>query len=610
MSTPTSSATSVAAATNTNLLVLSDLTGDVGDFVTQFQAALASKPTWQGFLTTASAETMIELISSVGAFAQGRLIREAEDVFSETAQSDSAILSITQMQGLRIARSLPAGVPGTLLSPVSVTLPPLTQFSCAGNYFFNRDAIQLLAGVTTDVTLFEGQVYTYTLSGLGTERQTFVAQQDDFAISDQDTIVQINGTIIPKSYGNLWNFDGLPGYADLTTSDGRMLLQFGNLGGVNGQFGSIPQVNDTVTINYPITQGSSGNNIVTLNKPVTITGFPLITGTFTDNPSGGADDKPVLAYKNIAAGGFGTYTSAVTKSQYQATIGTFPGILDAVTQAQREINPNDYRWMNVCRVSGLTTSPWTQEQIQDFTNYCQTVCMYAHYFLWQEPIAVPRDVALNLYIYNSAVPNQVQTQAVAAIEALFAPRPGILMTNFYIDDLVQAVRNANPGLISYVIPLEPTGSMIVTAPESPQITYALVPGGGDLGELVYAYAISTTLTNGQVGTPVNWVYPQIISNTANYGITLSWPAVYNATSYTIWGRAPGNSLGVLATVDASVLTFTDNGTITPTGGPPTTIADTPIQYNELNSVTINVFYADRQQQLQSGTSEPTRLANG
>jgi hypothetical protein len=591
-------------------LVLSDLTADVGDFVTQFQQALSKKQTWQGFLTTASAETMIELVSSVGAFAQGRISREAEDAFSETALADSAVLSITQMQGLRIARFLPAGVTGSLTSPVSVTLPPLTQFSCAGNYFFNRDALQLLANTPLNVTLYEGQVYTYQMSGLGSERQTFVSQQDSFAVSDLDTIVQINGTIIPKAYGNLWNFDGLPGYVDMTLSDGRMLLQFGNLGGLNGQFGSIPQVNDVVSVNYVITKGQTGNNIVTQGKAVSVTGFPLITGSFNANPTGGSNDKPVVAYKNIAAGGFGTYSSAVTKSQYQAIIGTYPGILDAVTQAQREINPSDYRWMNVCRVSGLTSSPWTQAQKKAFTDYCQTVTMYAHYFLWQDPIAIPRDVALDVYIFNSAIPTQVESACQDAIQKLFAPRPGLLMTNFYIDDLVQACRAANPGLISYIVPQSPTGSMIVTAPESPQITFELVPGGGSLGELVYAYAVSTTLNTGEVGVPTSWVFPQIITNTANYGITLSWPAVYNAQTYTIWGRAPGSGLGVLATVPASTLTWTDNGSITPTGGQPTTIADTPIRYNSLNSLTINVYYADRQQQLQSGASEPTRLSNG
>lgn len=588
-------------------LVLSDLTADVDQFVQQFQAALATKPTWIGNLTTQTSETLIELISTVGAFAQGRIIREAEDVFSETAEADDSILSITQMQGLRIARYLPAGVTGTLFSPVSVTLSPLTQFSCGGSYFFNRDQLQLLAGVPLNVTLFEGKIYSYAMNGKGTERQTFVSSQDQFVISDQDVNVQVNGALIPKSFGVLWNFDGLPGYADLSMSDGRLLLQFGNLGGINGQFGTIPQVNDTVIVTYPVTQGSNGNNIITLNKAVAVTGFPLITGLFNANPTGGSNDKPVIAYKNVAAGGFGTYQSAVTKSQYQATIATFPGILDAVTQAQREINPSDYRWMNVIRVSGLTSSPWTQAQKLDFTNYCQTVTMYAPFFLWQDAIAIPRDVALDVFVFNTAVPSAVQVAAQNAITQLFAPQPGILMTNFYISDLIEVIENASPGQISYIIPRLPTGSMLVTSPESPLATYTLVPGGGDLGSSVYAYCISTTLANGEVGVPTSWVFPQIISNTDSYGVTLTWPAVANAASYQVWGRISG-TLGILANVAATApLTFTDNGTITPTGGPPTTIANTPIRYNSLNSLDINVFYAERQQRV---TGNPTRLSNG
>lgn len=595
-------------STPATTLVLSDLTGDVDQFVTQFQQYLQNTPTWVGNLTTQTSETLIELISTIGAFAQGRLIREAEDAFSETAQSDTAILAITQMQGLRIARYLPAGVPGTLTSPVSVSLAPLTQFSAAGSYFFNRDQLTLLANVPLDVTLFEGQVFSYTMNGLGTERQTFVGSQDGFTVSDQDVIVEVNNTIIPKSYGGLWNFGGLPGYADITMSDGRPLLQFGNLGGTSGQFGTIPQINDTVVVSYPVTQGASGNGLTTLNKAVSVTGFPLISGVFTANPTGGANDNPVIAYKNVAAGGFGTYSSAVTKSQYQATIATFPGIVDAVTQAQREIDPNDFRWMNVIRVSGLTTSQWTQAQIKDFTNYCQTVTMYAPYFLWQNPISVPNDVVMNVYIFNTALPAQVETNIVTAIQNLFAPRPGILMTNFYVSDLLEAAQESSPGMISYIIPTSPTGPMIVTAPTSPQITYTLVPGGGSLGELIYAYAISTTLVDGEVGIPQNWVFPQIISNTASYAITLTWPAVANAASYQVWGRAAGDStLGLLANVSAGTTTFTDNGSIVPSGTLPSS-ANFPIRYNSLNSVTINVFYADRQQRVDS--SNPTRLSNG
>lgn len=591
----------------TDILVLSDLTADPTQFIQQFQTSLTNKPTWVGNLTTQTSQTMIEMISAVGGFAQGRIIREAEDVFSETAQSDSAIRSITQMQGLRMSRYLPAGMTCVLTSTTTVSIPPLTQFSCAGTSFFNRDQLSFVAGVPLQLTLYEGSVAAYTMSGLGTERQTFVSQEDAFVISDLDTMVTVNQQIIPKAYGGLWNFDGLPGYSDITMSDGRLLLQFGNLGGTNGQFGTIPLTNDQVVISYAITSGESGNSIVTVDKSVTVTGQPQITGLSTANPKGGANDKPVIAYKNIAAGGFGTYNSAVTKSQYQAIIGTYPGIVDAVTQAQREIDPSNYRWMNVIRVAGLTASSWTQAQKKQFTDYCQTVTMYSTYFLWQDPTPIPRTVALDVYIFNSAIPDQVKQNSITAITKLFTPRPGLLMTNFYVSDLEWLIKQANPGQVSYVIPRLPSGPMIVTAPESPVPTFTLNPTGGNLGTYSYAYAVSTTLTTGETGTPVNWVFPQIVATgPSTYSITLTWNPVIDAQTYHVWGRDPIN-LGKLADVAAvpnAIQTFTDSGSITPVPPVPPAVSDFPIRYNSLASLTINVYYAERQQRFDDN---PTRL---
>lgn len=583
-------------------LVLSSVTADFDDFVTQFQTALVNKPTWKGNLTTQTSETLIEFISSVGTFAQGRIIRAYEDCFAETAQSDDAILSIAQMQGLRITRFLPASVPVTLNSLSDQSIPPLTQFLSGGNYFFNKEELTITANTPLNTFLSEGKVYNYIMNGLGTERQTFVSQQDGFAVSNDDVYVQINNTFIPKTFGVLWDYDGLPAFADLTLSDGRLLIVFGNLGGKNGFFGSIPQTNDTVIITYPITMGLSGNSLITLNKTVTANGLPFVTGIFTDNPSGGANNQPIIAYKNVASGSFGTYSSGVTKSQYQSIISTYPGIVDAITQAQREINPNELRWMNVVRVSALTTSPWTQAQIQQFLDYCQKVTMYAVYFLWQDPIAVPVDVNIDVYCFNSAIPTQIQQNSIAAIQNLFTPRPGLLMTNFYESDLTEAIDNGSPGLISYSIVDEPTGSMIVTAPPSPQITYTLIPGAGSLGSLVYAYGISTVLTNGEEGTPTNWVFPQVVTTLANYAIKLDWPPVANAQTYKIWGRAAG-SIGLITSVPATTLEFIDDGSITPSGNPPNSIADIPIRYIKLNSLTINVHYSERQQRIEG---VPTR----
>ncbi|MDN3040525.1 hypothetical protein P2L35_12530 [Enterococcus faecium] len=482
----------------------------------------------------------------------------------------------------------------------------------AGQYFFNRDEITFTDANPINVTLYEGQVYAYQMPGLGTERQTFVGAQDNFSVSDRDVAVLINGIMIPKAYGGLWNFDGLPGFSDQTMSDGRLLIQFGNYGGLNGNFGSIPGVNDTVIVMYPITHGATGNSYVVMGKPVTVDGYPFVTGTALENPSGGSNANPVVSYKNVASGGFGTYQSAVTKSQYQSIIATYPGILDVMTQAQREIDPSDYRWMNVVRVSALTASPWTQAQIQDFLNYCQKVTMYSTYFIWQDPIAIARNVALDVYAFNSANLLQVQQSVEQAIQTLFSKRPGLLMTNFYISDLVNAAMKSNPN-ISYVIPRSPTGAMIVGAPPSPVAEYTINHNGGSLGQLVYAYGISTDMAStGDVGYPTSWVYPQVTQAQAPASITLTWPAVYDASKYHIWGRDSHDGFGLLATINAGQpLTWTDDGSVTPVPPLPAS-GNWPIRYNSIDpavggSLTVNVFYAERQQRIDTN---PTRLQIG
>jgi hypothetical protein len=591
--------TTTSVTTPAQVLSLSPLTAEVTDFTGQFHTYLQNNPTWVGNLTTQTSETLVELLSTIGTYAQARITRKYEDAFAETAQSDDAILSITQMQGLRITRYLPAQVSVTLTSPTEISFNPLTQFQGAGSYFFNQQQITLYANTPLTVTLCEGQIYAYSMNGLGTERQTYVGVQPGFVVSDQDVLVQLNGVTIPKAYGGLWNFDGLPGYADLTMSDGRLLLQFGNLGGLStiGQFGTIPKATDTVVVSYPVTQGATGNGIVSMGNPVTVVGFPMVAGTFLDNPSGGSNAKPTLVYKNVASGGFGTYSSGVTKSQYLSILATYPGIVDIVTQAQREINPMAVQWMNVIRISALTNSPWSQTQIQEFLTYAQSVTQYAPYFIWVAPTAVPQTVNVSVYVFNTAVPSQVQSAVQTAMVNLFAIKPGILATDFFLSDIENAVFAAAPGLVSYVVVNEPTGPMIVTAPQSPMPTYTLVMDGGTLGPLVYAYAISTTLMNGQVGTPVNWVFPQVTSMADNYAVTLTWPPVVNAASYQIWGRSAA-MVGLLGTVEANMpLTFTDTGMVMPTGSPPNGVADVPIQFNSLASLTVNVYPSTRQAKL-------------
>src|SRR5690606_30569306 len=114
-------------------------------------------------------------------------------------------------------------------------------------------------------TLYQGFVKSVVTTGLSTDYQAFVGPtvDDAFRISDEDVQVRINGALLPKSFGVLWNYKGSPGYADLTMPDGRLLIQFGNT-----RFGSVPYVNDVVVITYAVTEGADGNNEVLIDKPV------------------------------------------------------------------------------------------------------------------------------------------------------------------------------------------------------------------------------------------------------------------------------------------------------------------------------------------------------
>lgn len=581
-------------------LTLNPLTQDFEQFSAQFANYLINQPVWKGNLTTQTSQTLIELISAVGSFNQGRVTRAYEDAFSETAQSDDAIRAITQMQGLRMSRKLPVDLTATLTSTIDVTLNPLTQFTISGQYYFNREQINLVANTPLTVVLHQGQVKTYAMNGLGSPRQTFITDEDAFTVSDQDVRVFVNNSLIPKSFGVLWNYRNSPAYGDLTTSDGRLLVVFGSL-----QFGTTPQVTDTVIIQYPVTMGTDGAGLTLLNRPIAVDGLPELTGTVLSNPTGGGDEQPIQTYKNLSSGAFGTYESAVTKSQYLATVGVYPGIIDSITQAQRDINPLALEWMNVMRISGLTSSPWSQAQKQAYIDHLQKVTMYSGRYVWQDPIPVPRDVSMTVYCFNSAVLSKVQADVELQIQQLFSPRPGLLLTNFYNSDLDGLAKTAGQGAVSYVVIDEPTEPMIVTLPLSPVLDYEIIAGAGTLSELVYAYAVSTVNLAGEEGTPANWVFPQVVGPGNVYGIKLDWKALPDVQTYKLWGRKAG-SIGLITTIAAgpSTFTFTDDNSITPTGGPPNLIVEVPIRYNSLNSLVVKVEYAERQQRI-DGTV-PTR----
>lgn len=474
-----------------DLINLIDSTVDQAQFVAQFEADLATTQTWSTGLTTQTSQTLIEFVSAIGTFLTSRIARGVEDAFPETAQSDSSIRAIVNMQGLRLSRKLPAAVPSTLTSTVTQTLPPFAQLSGGGYNWFLPQAVTLQAGVPQTVILREGLVVVTTLNGLGSDLQTWVSVDDQFTVSDQDVVVSLNGADLTKAFGALWNYPGQGAYADSTLSDGRLNIQFGAQG-----YGTVPGVNDVVVITYAKTLGFTVNGANLTGVSVSGSSVTNVSGSFTGNPSGAADERSTFAYKNFAAGSFGTYSSAVTKSQYAATVTNYPGVVDAITQAQREINPGALQWMNVIRIALLTSSTWSPQQQSAYIAYLQSVCMYQPRFLLVTPIPVVTNVDVSVYCFNSVNSlSSVQAAVEAAITALFSIRPGILMVDFFPSDIEDTIKNAAPGQISYSVINSPTDpqAMVVTNDLNPDLSYSVTinsPATGGLSPAIYDYAVT------------------------------------------------------------------------------------------------------------------------
>lgn len=586
----------------TEQTIFSDLSADPTQFKSDLQAALSQSNAWKGNLTTQVGTALIDAIASLGAFCQQQINNAYTNCFQETATLDDAIRSIAIMQGIRLTRRLPASMQVQLTSETVASIPAFTQFLCAGYSFFNRDVINLEAETPLTVTLYQGNVMTKLLQGTGTELQSWVSDESSFTVSDEDVYVLINNSLITKTFGSLWNYKDAPAYMDGTTMEGRLLIQFGT-----SQFGSMPGINDTIAIVYCTTEGETGNNYTTLGANVTIQGYTAISGVALENPSGGANQKSALAYKNNTSGSFGTYGSAVTKSQYSAIVNTYPGVVDAYTQAQRERNPSDLKLMNVITVTGITTSPWSEEQKQDFCEWCQQQSMYSTRFIWIDATPVPRNINLQVFCYNSSVLSTVQQNVQYAIESLFRARPGILMTDFYRSDIITAVRNADAG-VAYVIIHEPIEDMIVTQPSAPRLTFEITPSGGHLEPYFYSYGISYVDNTGVESEQDAWAHPQVTVN--NSKVRLFWQSIPSATTYKIFGRT-GENIGLLKEIKAEEATtdeesgylyFDDDGTITPDPSKYERYRMPEIRYNTLGELTITTEFADRQQRVSTPTT--------
>ena len=563
---------------------------DFESIKTSLSANLNTYNSWKGYLPTQTGTTLVDFTATVGSSISLKSLRYFQEAFSSTASSDRGIYSIADMQGVRLIRKRPASMVVTVAytapnaqAPQSVTLPRFAQFQGGGTYWFSRDSVTVTSGGTAQLTMYQGYTVLNTTAGLDSDFQAFQSQEDGFMVSDEDVYVFVNATPLTRTTGGLWNYKSQAAFQDRTTPQGQLLIKFGN-----DYYGSKPKSSDAVAIVYAVTSGADANGLNMLTAKISQVSNPVngISFTVVTNPNSGANQVSPAQFKHTGAISFGTFNSSVTKNQYAEAVLTYPGVVDAITFSQREIDPTDVRKMNLIKVVLLTDTTWTPQQKSDYLEYLSANTMYVPVFYLESPVPRVASVTGKIYVHPWANPSTCQSDAQDAITALFALKAGSLGYDISLNDIHRAVTKSNEGIDWFDL-FTPTSDLIVSSNPMDAPT-AVVGSGGLLAVGTYAYAVAPVMANGIIA-PKNWVTVAVTS--PNSSVQLTWRPYPGAVSYKVYGRSGTQGYGVLASpTDATP--WTDSGAATPGATVPTSNT-TPIQYNTLSSVAFEVAYTSR-----------------
>jgi len=565
-------------------LQLSTINPDFDSIKSQIRNYLSSKDSWKNTVDAPIADSVIDVLASIAVLDQVKIIRAVQERFQETAQSTRSIYSIADASGVRLTRKTPAECLVTLMSSAtsSTVIPAYSTFEYSGVFFFNRDSITVPPGLPTTVTLYQGQVVVNQSSGLGEDYATFVTPESDFSVSDTDIVVTINSTNIGRVTDGIWTLYDTPGFQDRTLPDGRACIIFGNT-----LVGSRPSALDTVFITYVVTLGLDANSLDLINKIVTLYSDASITGTIVTSLHGGRNQDSAIWYKNLSAPNFGTFNSAVTKTQYISTALQYPGVIDAVTTSQRESNPYSLAWMNTIKINLLTSSTWSNSEKSAFITYMENRSSYTTKIRLETPTARLVDVVASVFCYPWANISQVKLDVETAIQKLFQLRSGILGYDFYRSDISEAIRSSNSG-IEYFELASPLSDIIVSNKIVDTPSYVVTPNSGTLAVGTYYYGVSVDVGLGS-SSPSNYAIVSVTS--PNSSITITWPAVAGAMEYTVYGRTE-TSQGILVGLAGNTTTFTDDGSGA-IGDPAPAFNELSTQYVKLSNMQISANYSTR-----------------
>lgn len=410
-------------------LTLSSVNPDYSSLLTQLQIYLRQKATWLDTVDAGAGQTILEAVAAIGEFNQLGIELAYREAFLETANRESSVYAITRMLGVRIKRKTPASVSVVLTretSANSLSLKAYQQFDINGTKFFNREPLVFPSGSSLlNCVLYQGEVQKFTVPSNATQFREIYIPEENFVTSDLDVLVEIvnasTGTIETWSntYEGIWSADAEDKvFYDTTSAKGSAIIMMGD-----GVHGALPQVGTRIDITYVLTKGSLGNNSVLNQNIKCLTSSEKIEGS-TNGPVGGGDDeKDHVFYKSQAPYIYRAKKRAVSKKDYEVITLDYPNVAAAVVHAQKDLYPNDLRWMNLVRICVLPKDSdyFSDVQWTDFLEYFERY-NFSIDIQKYNPTKIDVDITAKIAMYPSQLESVVREECTRAITNIFAKK--------------------------------------------------------------------------------------------------------------------------------------------------------------------------------------------
>jgi hypothetical protein len=357
------------------------------------------------------------------------LDRLAGEAFIQTATQPTSILNLAAMLNYTPSLSIGASVQlqitiSSSLIGGSVTIPAGTIFETPASTlsaqpaipFLTTDDVTIAPGGTALVGAVQGVAFSDELIGVsdGTVNQAYPLANSPVSAYSYSVFVELDPSIGPQQWTYMTSLLGAAqfdlAYTSFVDQNGVFYVIFGD--GVNGY---IPPLGATITCNYQINVGVSGDvGANTITQPVSaVMGLSSVT-----NPapaSGGATAETVGQVRVNAPASLRSLYRAITVDDFQSLAVQVAG----VQWASSVIVTYQLVDLYICPAGLFPVQP-SQTLINAVLNYLTPLALAGTTITVLGPTYVGIEIAIQVHAYANYSNSEVQAVVVAALANLLA----------------------------------------------------------------------------------------------------------------------------------------------------------------------------------------------